>query len=64
VVRVRDKVTLAVRAGGLWVTAAGEALQSGRVGDTVSVRNIDSKKTVVGKVTGPGTVELELGGVP
>ena len=45
-------------------TAAGEALQEGRLGQTIQVQNVDSKKTLLARVVGPGLVEIDLGGAP
>jgi hypothetical protein len=64
VVRVGERVTMVVRSGGLSVTAVGEAQQPGAVGQTVRVLNVDSRKVVTGRVSGPGTVDVSLGGVP
>lgn len=61
-VRTLQPVTLVFRSGGLTMTAAGEALQDGKVGQAVRVRNSRSKQTLRGTVTGPGEVELEHGG--
>ena len=58
-VRQRDLVKVAARAGSLWVTALAEAQQDGREGDRVRVRNVDSKKEIVGRVIGRGLVEVE-----
>jgi flagella basal body P-ring formation protein FlgA len=56
-----DKVTLVARtAGRLVVTVAGEAMQDGREGDRINVRNADSKKIVVGRVVGRDKVEVSL----
>ncbi|VTT97929.1 : SAF_2 [Gemmataceae bacterium] len=63
-VRPRQRVTMQVRSGALTVTAVGEAQQEGRLGQTVLVQNVDSKKTVTARVTGPGVVDIELGGGP
>ncbi|MGI9516987.1 MAG: flagellar basal body P-ring formation chaperone FlgA, partial [Pirellulaceae bacterium] len=38
--------------------ATGEALQAGKLGDMIRIRNPRSKATVVGKVVGPGVVEV------
>jgi flagella basal body P-ring formation protein FlgA len=51
-----------VNVGGLRVTAAGEAQQAGRLGQTIPVQNVDSKKTLSARVVGPGAVEIDLGG--
>ena len=59
VVKARSVVRLAVRKGNLCVTASGgEALQSGRIGDWVRVRNPQSGKVISGRVTGPDEVEV------
>jgi endonuclease YncB( thermonuclease family) len=62
IVHVRQRVSINVRMGGLNVTAVGEAQQEGRLGQVILVQNPDSKKTVSARVTGPGTVEVELEG--
>jgi flagella basal body P-ring formation protein FlgA len=64
VVKAGERVRMTVRSGALTVTAAGEAQQAGRVGDAVRVQNVDSRKVVSGRVTGPGAVEVEPGGAP
>lgn len=61
-VKPGQRVTLSVLVGSLSVTATGEALQGGRLGDPVRVRNVDSNKVVHGTVSGPGTVTVEPGG--
>lgn len=58
-VKTRQQVRLIVRLGTVHVTATGEALQDGRAGQLIRVRNIDSKKTITGKVIGEGIVEIE-----
>jgi hypothetical protein len=59
-VRPRQRVSMQVRSGELTVTAAGEAQQEGRLGQSILVQNVDSKKMITARVTGPGTVEIEL----
>jgi flagella basal body P-ring formation protein FlgA len=59
-VKQRDLVKLVARVGNLRVTALAEAEQDGRAGDLVRVRNVDSKKEVVGRVIGRGLVEVEF----
>jgi len=59
-VRPRQRVSMQVRSGELTVTAVGEAQQEGRLGQSILVQNVDSKKMITAKVTGPGTVEIEL----
>lgn len=64
VIRPRQRVSMEVHTGGLTVKAVGEALQEGRLGQSIQVQNVDSKKTIVAKVTGPSTVEVDIGGPP
>ena len=63
-IRPRQRVEMRVTSGGLTVTATGEAQQAGKLGQIILVQNVDSKKTVSARVTGPGTVEVDLGGAP
>jgi hypothetical protein len=64
IIRPRQRVTMEVRSGDLVVKAVGEAQQEGRLGQSIQVQNVDSKKTIVAKVTGPSTVEVDIGGSP
>lgn len=57
-VRRGDTVTIVAQAGGLKVTASGQARQDGALGDTVSVTNLNSNKNVAGRVIGPNLVEI------
>jgi len=60
-VKYRDTVRLVARKGQLTVTlSAAEALQQGRLGDVVRVRNVVSKRVIVGKVVGPGELEVRF----
>jgi flagella basal body P-ring formation protein FlgA len=54
-----EAVKLLVRLGRVNVMAAGEALQDGRAGQSVRVRNIDSKQVVLGRVTEKSLVEVD-----
>lgn len=63
-IRPRQRVQMQVNTGGLKVAVVGEAQQGGKLGQTILVQNIDSKKTLSARVTGPGTVEVDLGGAP
>jgi flagella basal body P-ring formation protein FlgA len=58
-VKARQPVKLLARSGAFTIRADGEAMQEGRLDDLVRVQNTASKKVVVGKVTGPGVVEIE-----
>ena len=57
-IRRRDSVRVTVRSGPVMVQARGEALREGRLGERVTVR-LENRKTVRGRVTGRGEVEIE-----
>ncbi|MDR1577960.1 MAG: flagellar basal body P-ring formation chaperone FlgA [Deltaproteobacteria bacterium] len=57
-VKKGETVTIVAQSGGLKVTALGQAKQDGALGQTIAVINQDSKKTISGKVIGPGMVEV------
>ena len=61
-IQPRQRVEIQVNSGGIKASAVGEAQQAGKLGQTILVQNIDSKKTISARVTGPGTVEVDLGG--
>jgi flagellar basal body P-ring formation protein FlgA len=58
-VKVRDRVKIVARVGATRFIAAGEALQEGRAGQSIRVRNIDSDRTVLGRVVAAGTIEVD-----
>jgi flagella basal body P-ring formation protein FlgA len=62
VVKARQRVTITAKIGDLEVTAAGEAMSDGKVGQPIKVTNLDSKKVVSATVSGPGAVLIDLGG--
>jgi flagellar basal body P-ring formation protein FlgA len=51
-------VTIIFQSGGLTITGRGVALQAGRAGDLLSLRNIDSNAIVKGIVQADGTVRV------
>jgi len=55
-----EMVTLVYEAPGLLLTLRGKAVDSGAQGDTISVLNMQSKRTVQGTVTGPGQVTIAV----
>jgi len=60
-VKYGDTVRLVAKKGRLAVTlAAAQSLQQGRLGDVIRVRNIDSRRVIVGKVVGPGELEVRF----
>ena len=57
-VKKGETVTIVAQGGGLKISALGQARQDGALGQTISVVNQDSKKTIAAKVIGPGMVEV------
>ena len=51
-------VTLVFQSGGLTITGRAVALQAGRVGDLLSLRNVDSNTIIKGIVQADGTVNV------
>lgn len=60
VVQRNRGVVIRIERPGLTITANGTALQEGRVGDLVKVKNADSNRVIVCKVNADGTVEPTL----
>jgi flagellar basal body P-ring formation protein FlgA len=61
VIRSRDAVRIIAQRKGLQVALhVGEALQSGRVGQIIRVRNPQSDRVIAGRVIGVGQVEVDL----
>ncbi|MBR0844021.1 flagellar basal body P-ring formation protein FlgA [Bradyrhizobium liaoningense] len=57
---LRDQsVTIIYQVPGLYLTTRGKAIESGAEGDTVSVLNLQSKRTLTGVVTGRGEVTVQ-----
>lgn len=57
-VKKGDRVIISAENSKLKITAAGEALQDGHVGDQVEVLNIQSGKKILATVSGSGVVEV------
>ena len=55
-----DNVTLIYEAAGLYLTIRGKAMDNGAEGDTVSVLNLQSKRTISGVVIGRGQVAITV----
>ena len=53
-----DLVMLFIRKGGLHITTKGRALERGRRGDVIRVRNPSSKRDVIGRVLDSRTVQV------
>jgi flagella basal body P-ring formation protein FlgA len=58
VIKRRDQVKMIARLGTLSVTAMGEALQDGRKGETIRLRNLESNTNIQGRVIASGEVEI------
>jgi flagella basal body P-ring formation protein FlgA len=59
-VKQRDLVKVVARVGKMRVSMLGEALQDGRAGQLIRVRNVDSKSVVVGRVVDRSLVEVDF----
>ncbi len=57
-VQRNDTVTIFYEAPGLSLTLRGQAQDSGALGDTIGVMNLQSKRLVQAAVTGPGRVAI------
>ena len=60
----RGRVLMALSEPGLQVSALGEAMQDGAVGDRIQVRNLASGAILVAEVTGDGTVRVDRDSLP
>ena len=55
-----DNVTLIYEASGIYLTARGKAVDTGTEGDTVTVLNLQSKRTISGVVVGRDQVAISI----
>ncbi|MNJ14678.1 flagellar basal body P-ring biosynthesis protein FlgA [compost metagenome] len=60
VIRKGDQVVITARSGTLSVRMPGEALVKGSLSEQIRVRNLNSKRVVKARVTGPGQVEVAM----
>lgn len=60
-VQMGGLVNLVFRAPGVELAGSGQALQAGRIGDSIRVLNPSSRATVVGTVIAANTVEVKTG---
>ncbi|MBU1567404.1 MAG: flagellar basal body P-ring formation chaperone FlgA [Proteobacteria bacterium] len=60
VVRRGQKVKMVVESGSLHLTATGFAHSDGKLDQMIKVQNLNSNKTIHGRVAGPGIVEVIL----
>lgn len=61
IVKEGRRVRIVFRSGGLEISAAGHALQSGGEGDIVGARNVDSGRIVRGTVAADGSIVVGEG---
>ncbi|BCR06611.1 hypothetical protein DESUT3_36800 [Desulfuromonas versatilis] len=59
-IRRGEAVSIQVVSGALRITAAGEARQDGREGETIRVRNSSSRKEILCRVLAPGLAQVEF----
>ena len=59
-IRRGEHVTITARSGGLVVRQEGEALEDGALGEVIRVRNRSSKRTIEGRISGAGAVEVNM----
>jgi len=52
------RVTLRFRNGPLVLTTLGRALDEGGLGEVIRVMNLDSRRTIYGRITGPEAVDV------
>ncbi len=60
IIKRNQNILIRIESYGLLVTATGKAIQDGRAGDYIKVRNIDSKRIILARVDEDGTVEPVL----
>lgn len=60
VIKRNQEVLIVAKSRNLLVKAKGKALQEGRLGDRIRVKNISSKKEIWGRVISPNEVEVML----
>lgn len=52
------RVILRFRNGALQLTTVGRALDAGGMGEMIRVMNMDSHRTIYGRISGPGVVDV------
>jgi len=60
VVKRNQNVVILIETPGLLITATGQAMQKGHVGEYIKVRNVDSRRVILAKVNADGTVRPAL----
>lgn len=60
VIKRNDIVSITIEHKRLLVKAKGRAIDRGKIGDVIRVKNLTSQKEVLGRVTGSGIVNVEM----
>jgi flagella basal body P-ring formation protein FlgA len=60
IIERNQSVVIRIERAGLVVTAMGKAIQQGKLGECIKVKNIDSQRVILAKVNEDGTVEPVL----
>ena len=57
VIKRNQNVVIRVEKPGFIITALGKAMEDGKVGEYIKIRNIDSQRIIVAKISSDMTVE-------
>ena len=60
IVKRNQNVVIRIESPGFLITAAGTAMQDGKAGEHVKVRNADSQRVIIAKINSDGSVEPVL----
>lgn len=60
VIKRGESVSILAETGGITIRAKGQALEAGGIGDIIRVKNLNSKREIEARVTGPGQVKVDL----
>jgi len=55
-IKRNQNVTMKIEGYGFFISCLGQALEDGRLGETIKVRNVDSNRIIIAKVTADGSV--------
>lgn len=60
VIKRGESVSILAETKGITIRAKGKALEAGGIGDIIRVKNLNSKREIEARVTGPGQVKVDL----
>jgi len=60
VIKRGESVSILAQTGGITIRAKGQALEAGGIGDIIRVKNLNSKREIEARITGPGQVKVDL----